>query len=137
MDVWIYLDERRRELRELSLAEGADYQLDVGEEEGSDGQRGRLIGRVWLNDEAFVEMHESVVVHGESVHREKYAYFLCIDGEEIGGYERDASHYDPPEHRHCSRHTHHEVQPADTVSFKAAVELAWDYLSSVAEPEPP
>lgn len=69
MNVWGYLDDRRRELRELSLAEGTDYQLQVAAEEGSHGQRGRLLGRVWLNDEAFVEMHEAVVIQGEGVHQ--------------------------------------------------------------------
>ncbi len=135
MDVWGYLDDRRRELREMSLAEGPDFQLEVAEEQGSSGQRGRLLGRVWLDDHAFVEMHEIVRVQGESITREKYAYFLCIDADEIGGYERDPSHYDPPEHRHCSRHELHEMQPWPRVTFKEAIRDAWDYVSSLASDE--
>lgn len=132
MDVWGYLDDRRRELAQLSLAEGPDYQLDVAEEEGSNGQRGRLLGRVWLNDEAFVEMHETFCVEGEGIHREKYAYFLCIGNDEIGGYERDPSH-DPAEHAHCSQHTEHERTPAGQMTFKGAIKTAWDYLSGYAD----
>lgn len=132
MDVWGYLEDRRRELGQLSLAEGPDYQLEIAEEEGSNGQRGRLLGRVWLNDEAFVEMHETVCVEGEGIHREKYAYFLSIGNDEIGGYERHPTH-DPAEHGHCSQHAGHAWVPAGRVTFKEAIKAAWDYLSGYAD----
>jgi hypothetical protein len=61
------------------------------------------------------------------VHREKYAYYLVVDDQEIGGYERDPFH-DPPEHRHCGVHEP-GGEPWPSVAFKDAVEDAWDWLS--------
>jgi len=58
-------------------------------EAGTDGQRGRLLGHVHLAEDAYVQIHETVVVEGDNIHREKYAYLLSIAGDEIGGYERD------------------------------------------------
>lgn len=127
MDLWAYLQERRRECKEVSVAEDPRQPLAIAEEAGSDSQR----GHVHLADDAYVQIHELVVVEGGNIHREKYAYFLTVDGEEIGGYERDPTH-DPAEHRHCSAHTHHERLPAASISFKAAITEAWKYVSGGA-----
>lgn len=135
MDIWAYLAQREKELRALSVH---SPDIAAAEEDGSDGQRGRLVARVWLNDDAFVEVHELVRVVGERITREKYAYFLCINGEEIGGYERDPTH-EPAEHKHCSHREDHERLPGPTVSFKQAVKEAWEYVSSIflEDPEEP
>jgi hypothetical protein len=127
VDVWDYLADREREIRALS-AHSPD--LHAAEEEGSDGKRGRILARVWLNDAAFVQCHEVIRVEGEHITREKYAYYLCLDGQEIGGYERDPTH-DPAAHKHCSDREEHERLPGPTVSFKQAVEEAWDYVSGI------
>ena len=119
--------QRQNELRRLSV-HSAD--TAIAEEEGSQGQRGRLLGRAWLNDEAFVEVHEVVQVVDNHITREKYAYFLCIGSDEIGGYERDPTH-DPAEHRHCSHREEHESAPAEAVSFRQAIEEAWQYLGGL------
>jgi hypothetical protein len=126
-DIWAYLAQREKELKGLSV-HAPD--ITAAEEEGSDGQRGRLIGRAWLNDEAFIEIHEVVRVRDKSVTRVKYAYYLCINGEEVGGYERDPTH-DPSEHKHCSEDVEHETTSAPAVSFKQAMDEAWDYISGL------
>lgn len=102
--------------------------LHSAEEAGAAGRRGRVLGLVWLREDAYVQIHEAVKVKGSGVTREKYAYFLVVDGREVGGYERDPTH-DPAEHRDCSSGVPHERQPAEAVSFKQAMEEAWDYLS--------
>jgi hypothetical protein len=128
VDVWAYVEERRRECREVSVAEDPREPLVMAAEAGTDGQRGRLLGHVHLADDAYVQIHETVVVEGDNIHREKYAYFLSIAGKEIGGYERDPTH-DPSEHRHCSARAHHERLPAGPISFKDAITEAWEYVS--------
>lgn len=80
-----------------------------------------------MDDRASIQVHEIVEVQGESVHREKYAYFLVVDDEEIGGYERDPNHT-PAEHRHCGQHQP-GGKPYSAVSFKDAVRDAWDWLA--------
>jgi hypothetical protein len=70
-----------------------------------------------------------VVVVDEHVHREEYAYYLIIDGDEICGYERDLSH-DPPVHRHTEGHA--EMLDAEPIPFKKFVELAWREISDRA-----
>jgi hypothetical protein len=79
-------------------------------------------------------MHEVVAVRGSGITRLRYAYFLVIDGYEIGGYERHATHK-PPVHRHCSGRSPHERSPSKAVSFKEAVREAWQYVSEFATPE--
>lgn len=132
MDVWAYLEERRRECGEVSVAEDHRRPLVMAAEDDTDGQRGRLLGGVHLADNAYVHMHEIVVIEGNNIHREKYAYFLTVDGKEIGGYERDPTH-NPAEHRHCSARAHHERLPAAPISFKDAIIEAWECVSRTAE----
>lgn len=63
---------------------------------------------------------------------DKYAYFLCIGNDEIGGYVRDPTH-DPAEHGHCSQHEQHARVLAGRVTFKEAITKAWDYLGGYAD----
>lgn len=95
--------------------------------EKGDDQRGRLLGAAYLDADAYIQVHENVVIEGEIVHREKYAYYLVADDEEIGGYERDP-HHDPAEHFHCGEHEPGGT-PHPAVSFKEAVRKAWAWRS--------
>lgn len=79
---------------------------------------------------AFLSVSETVVVTDEqSIHREEYAYYLIVDQVEVWGWERDLSH-DPPVHRHVG--PGHAREEADPISFRAAVELAWDEVTRLA-----
>lgn len=127
MDVWAYLAQREKELKGLSVSPDI---IRISAEKGSDAQRGRLLARAWLNDRAFLEVHELVCVIDGRITRERYAYFLCIDGVEIGGYERDPTH-SPAEHKHCSHRGEHRRSAAPAISFKKAAEEAWDYVSGL------
>jgi hypothetical protein len=125
LDVWTYFAQREREFEELSLApDPPDAMFAV--ERGSSGRRGRVFGHVYLSDTVYLEISEVVVVQNDHIHREEYAYFLVMDGVEMWGYERDLSH-DPPVHRHTFGHTSRiEAEP---ISFKEAVERAWQEMS--------
>jgi len=127
-DVWEYFDQRRREHRDLSVAESDDF-LFVAEE-GSGGLRGQIFGAVTLWDVAFLSVHEVVLIEDGSAHREEYGYFLVINGAEIWGHERDPSH-DPPVHCHGSDHSRHAAKAP--ISFREAVEMAWETSSIEAE----
>jgi hypothetical protein len=129
VDIFIYGQERRRECEEMSLF-GMDIRAAA---EDGDDQRGRLLGAAYLDETAYIEVHEIVVIQGENVRREKYAYYLVAEDEEIGGYERDPYH-DPAEHYHCGEHEPGGI-PHPTVSFKEAVRKAWDWRSE-HPPEP-
>jgi hypothetical protein len=129
VDVWTYFEQRERECASLSLVADGPYADTVAEEAGSDGMRGRVFGRFWLTDEppAFLAVSEVVVVTtAETVHREEYAYFLVINGEEVAGWERDLSH-DPPVHRHIG--PSHVREEAGPIPFRGAVELAWEEVT--------
>jgi hypothetical protein len=99
--------------------------LTFSEEEGSSGRRGKILGLVYLAEDAFLQVSENVVLVGSHVRRIDYAYFLIIDGVEHFGFERDPSH-DPPVHAHGVGHSRLASGP---VSFKAVVKLAWRDLS--------
>ena len=132
MDVFGYFDDREREALEVS---GNLRAFSAAAEEGSADQRGRLIGEVDLTDTAYVQFHEIVHVEGTGITRERYAYFLVVDGQEIGGFERDPMHLDESVHMHCAILHGHDVRfPAETVSFKAAITMAWEYLSTGRAP---
>src|SRR4051812_38288808 len=95
------------------------------EEEGSHGKRGRIWGRILLTDRTFLQVSERVEVSGGSARRTEYAYFLVIDGAEVWGYERDPTH-DPAVHKHDRTHAR---APCEPVSFKRALEMAWESAS--------
>lgn len=133
MDVWEYFQTREREIKECSL-HIPEY-VSLFSAEGGD-RRGMVYGPVVFNgypSTVCLFVHEEVVVKGSGITRPRYAYFLVIDGREIGGYERHASH-DPPVHRHCSGRKHHERAPARAISFKAAAREAWEYVAEFAKP---
>lgn len=101
MDVWEYFHSRERECRELSLIPDGPFADMCGTEDEA-GQRGIFFGRLVLTERAFLNVLEVVRIHGTGVRRERYSYYLVIDGEEIWGYDRDPDH-DPPLHRHEGR----------------------------------
>lgn len=123
MDVWEYFAQREREFDEMSV-DGRD--VGFYEEAGSDGRRGRVIGHVYFNDEAYLEIQERVEIQGSSVHRTDYGYFFIVGGEEVWGYERDPTH-EPAVHRHTFGHE--ERHEAESISFKRACELGWREVS--------
>jgi hypothetical protein len=126
-DVWSYFAQKEKEFEELSLAPDRPVPQLFGEERGSNGQRGRIFGNLFLTDWAFLTVSELVIVEDDHVHRLEYAYFLIVDGEEVWGYERDPSH-DPPVHRHSG--PDHVRDDAEPVAFKDVVEEAWEVVSS-------
>jgi hypothetical protein len=136
VDVWEYFQTRDRELADCSLRM-VDGISPYAEEEGND-QRGMIFCSVAFSgydpDSTYLSIHEVVAVRGSGITRTRYAYFLVIDGEEIGGYERHATH-DPPVHRHCSGKRPHETAPSKVVSFKEAAREAWKYVSEFGTPE--
>jgi len=135
VDVWEYFQTREREIEECSLHVTGSIP-PFAAEEGSDDQRGMVYGRILFNgypSTVYLSMYEEVVVRGSGITRPRYAYFLIIDGQEIGGYERHASH-DPPVHRHCSGRKRHEGAPSRVISFKDAAKEAWEYVAQFAQP---
>lgn len=133
MDVWEYFHTREREINECSLYIPEHVPFFSAEE----GDRlGMIYGPVLFNgypETVFLLVHEEVMVRGSGITRPRYAYFLVIEGHEVGGYERHASH-DPPVHRHCSGRKHHERAPARAISFKTAANEAWQYVAQFAKP---
>lgn len=127
MDVYEYFHSRERECRELSLAPDTCFDDLFAEEEGSAGKRGMMWGRLVLNDRAYLQVFESIVVVGSGIHREQYGYYLIIDGYEVWGYDRDLSH-DPPEHMHVG--SDHARRPAGRITFREAAEKAWRTVSA-------
>jgi hypothetical protein len=135
VDVWEYFQTREREIKKCSLHIPEHVAL-FSAEDGSNDQRGMVYGPVLFNGypgSVYLLIHEAVVVKGSGITRPRYAYFLIMDGREIGGYERHASH-DPPVHRHCSGRKHHERSPAKAISFKDAAKEAWKYVAEFAKP---
>lgn len=136
MDIWEYFQTREREIKECSMRIGEGLN-PFAEEEGDD-QRGRIFCTLSFDgfdpEHVYLQMHEVVMVRGTGVTRTRYAYFLVIDGEEVGGYERHATHK-PPVHRHCSGTKPHERSPSKAVSFKDAIAEAWRYVAEFAVPE--
>lgn len=98
--------------------------------EGSNGQRGRVYGRAIFNDVAFLHVDELVEVRDTGVTRVEYAYYLIYDEIEIWAYERDPTH-EPAVHRHDRGHAHRF--PSEPISFKSALELAWETISHEQE----
>ncbi len=134
MDVWEYFQTREREIGECSL-HIPEHGLAFAAE--PDGQRGLIYGPVLFNgypSTVYLIVYERVVVTGSGITRPRYAYYLVIDGREIGGYERHATHH-PPVHKHCSAKRLHESSPSRAVSFKDAANEAWRYVADFAVPD--
>jgi Family of unknown function (DUF6516) len=132
VDVWEYFHQKEDEFDRNSVMPDR-HMFEAAK--GFDGKRGRVFGNLNFplsRPTAYLRVHEIVVVRADSyIHREKYSYFLVLDDEEIGGYERDRTHH-PPVHRHCGNQ-HGPGQPAERISLKRALDLAWQRVSEAAE----
>ena len=115
-----YCEERERECKRLSLHPEAEPAY--AEEAGSEGKRGRLMMRLHLSERAFLDIAEVVVVRKNSVHREEYAYYLIIDGQEYWSRDLD------PIHGYHGHTTGHKRVKASRISFKDAAKEAWKIL---------
>jgi len=129
VDIWEYFQQRDREVAEQSAAWDDDLGQPYAEEQGSNGQRGRIFGRVVLSEHAFLAVNEAVEVQGSGVTRSVYAYYLVYDGVELCGEERDPTHT-PPVHRHDRNHKRY---PSSVISFKEALTRAWAMLAAEEE----
>jgi len=126
MDVWTYFEQKLREFEDYSLAPDREPDDMFVETAGSEGKRGRVFGNLFLTEGVYLRISEVVVVRGNRIHREEYAYFLVVDGYEAWGWERDLSH-DPAVHRHATAaHTRVAARP---IPFKKVVDLAWEEVS--------
>ena len=114
LDVWVYFEQKEKEYAELSLEPDRHMEQMFAAEAGSGDQQGRIFGNLFLENDAFLAVHEVVVVDGNHVHRLEYSYFLVMDGREVWGYERDPTH-DPPVHRHTG--PDHVREGAEAISF--------------------
>jgi hypothetical protein len=135
VDVWTYFEQRKRELREHSLHLDDEIGPAFAAEAGTNDTRGRMLAPVYFDGfshDTYLKVHEVVVVEGSGIRREKYAYFLVVNGHEIGGYERDPMHHGIEVHMHCSRGKEHERLDAEVVSFVWAAREAWTYVSDLA-----
>jgi hypothetical protein len=130
VDVYTYFEQRVRECAKLSVTIQGDLSEMFAGLEGSNARRGRVFGQVIFSERVFLAVNELVEVQGNHVHREEYAYFLVIDGEEVWGEERDPTH-DPAVHSHYG--SAHERVPSHAVSFKEVVERVWEEITQRAE----
>lgn len=126
MDVYEYFISRERECREQSLAPDTSFEDMFAEEQGSDGRRGIMWGRLILTETCFLSVMEEVEVVESGVHRVAYSYYLVMNGVEVWGYDRDPSH-DPEEHRHEGGS--HKRLPYGRITFLEVVEKAWETVS--------
>jgi hypothetical protein len=120
-----YMADRRRECDEMSLYphQASVYAVDAS----SSGRRGRIILRLNMTERAFMEVHELVECQGNHVHRLNYGYYLVIDGQEYWARDFDDIH---------GYHGHtldHKRVAAGRVTFKEAVEMAWEIVSQEEE----
>lgn len=129
MDVGEYFQTRDREIAEQSAVWDYIASAPYLEEQGSDGQRGRVWGRIVLSERAFLQVNEVVEVRGTGVTRLEYAYFVVYNGLELWGEERDPTHT-PAVHRHDRDHNRF---PSEVISFKDALTRAWEIVSAEAE----
>lgn len=127
MDVWEYFQSKERECRELSLVPDSDFSSMCAAAEGIDGKRGIFYGKLILTEHAFLNVFELVRVVGTGVHRERYSYYLIINGYEVWGYDRDPDH-DPPLHRHRGRD--HTRFPCRRMLFREVAREAWEMVSA-------
>jgi hypothetical protein len=129
-DVWEYFEQKQTEYTKLGLRLEGEFRAL----EGSNDQRGMILGVLHLSERARVHVHEIVLADPHRIRRLRYSYFLVVDGHgEILGYERDPTH-EPAEHRHLSDHTN-EAWPR--VTFREAIEDFWNVLSTMHEDDAP
>jgi hypothetical protein len=122
-----YFAERREECRKLSLVEASPPKFLL--EAGSDERRG-LILSLHMTARASMAVSESIHIDDEKgLHRVEYAYYLLIDGQQYWSRDLDSFH---------GYHGHtigHERTEAGRVTFKKAVEEAWEIVSQEEELE--
>jgi hypothetical protein len=129
MDIWTYFHQKEAEFRERCGRVPDDAAFE--EDEGSEGTSGSVRARIWLADDAYLDVYESVVVvDGNHIHREVYSYALIVNGVHEHGWERDPTHAEMPLHEHDGRKRTPEA--SGRISFADALELAWERLSSRA-----
>lgn len=123
-----YFEERREECRKLSLADASPPRYLI--EDGSEEQRGRIILSLHMTARASMAVSESIHIDDvRGLHRVEYAYYLLIDGQEYWSRDLDTIH---GYHGHTIGHKRTE---AGRISFKKAVEEAWEIVSQEEELE--
>lgn len=127
MDVWDFFERREGECRECSLVSDVPFPEMCGAAADSNGKHGIFFGRFTLTERASLHVFESLVVRGNAVRRERYSYYLIIDGNEIWGYDRDPGH-SPSTHRHEG--AAHTRFPSAAISFKEVANKAWATVSA-------
>lgn len=133
MDIWQYMLQKEREFKKFSVTpEQPLHEMFQAAPDSQDGKRGRVLGRLIFNDDAYMDVLERIVVRGNSVHRDRYAYALILDGVHEYSWERHKTH-DPAVHEHeGSGRIRRGTQP---VSLAVALELSWEMVSLRAEAE--
>jgi hypothetical protein len=130
-DFWDYVERRRRECEDLSVPHD---DLIFVEEDGTGGCRGQVHGHVTLaldpDVDSYLDVKEIVVIRNGVAHREEYAYYLIVNSKDLWGHERDPAHQDAI---HCHARDHDTRYACEPISFKGAVEMAWEHLSHIAE----
>jgi hypothetical protein len=96
------------------------------EEAGSNGKRGEVYAQIELAEDAFLYVHEKVVRKLGGFTREVYCYALVIDEANAESWERDPIHSDEPIHAHTG--PDRKRKPCEVVSFKEALEKAWNIV---------
>jgi hypothetical protein len=123
-----YFAERREECRKLSLADASPPRYLV--EAGSEEKRGRIILSLHMTARASMAVSESIHIDDEKgLHRVEYAYYLLIDGQEYWARDLD------PIHGYHGHTIGHKRTEAERISFKKAVEEAWEIVSQEEELE--
>jgi len=133
MVIWDYFDQKERE---FAAAAYPDRPVIFEADPASDGAAGRVQAFLGLTEDAYMKVHERVVIRDGVVHREVYSYALVIDEAFVHGWERD-----PQNHPECPVHEHgpeprRERRATDPISLPKALERAWDELSLRAEAPP-
>jgi hypothetical protein len=129
MDVFEYFAQKEIEFDAYSAYPDTSPEQVFQAAPDSD-QRGRIFGNLSLGENAYLRVLEHVVVRGNSVHRDSYAYHLMIDDVYDYGWERDPSH-DPAVHEHEG--TERLRKATQPISLKRALELSWDRVTQRAE----
>lgn len=132
MDIWQYTLQKEREFERYSVT--PDRELDQMFQAASDppdGKRGLVRGNlIFPEQDAYLRVYERIVVQGPVPRRETYAYSLIINGVHEYGWAREPDH-DPQVHEHVGEER--TRRPADPIGLGAVLEIAWNWLSQLAE----
>jgi hypothetical protein len=99
--------------------------FEMLELEGSDGQRGRLRGRVGFTERTFLQVSEQIEIRDAVPVRLSYAYYLILDGEEVWAHENDPSH---PVAIHQHDRDHNRLVDEER-TLREVIAKAWDTAS--------